>query len=165
MYSQGGRRHPLQLRLFHLALQAVLEVLSPPDRKTSDRTESRTAVGTPESRTTTAGTHPCLFLFFVGFPPPEEHQGWGTRGHGRSHLHLYYLFCLNSLLWMFYVCIGAFGERSMFNALLPTLFIYLVHMDIPLVQATCTREPVGMLMYTGSTLNVTYRGSTYLPAT
>lgn len=111
-----------------------------------------------------AGTHSCLFLFFFA-PPPEEHQGLGTRGHGRSHLHLYYLFCLNSTLWIFYMCIGAFGERSIFNALLPTLFIYLVHTDIPLLQATCTWDPVGMLMYTGSTLNVTYRGSTYLPAT
>lgn len=66
---------------------------------------------------------------------------------------------------MFYMCIGAFGEHSMFNALLPTSFIYLVHTDTLLMQAACTRVPVGMGMYTGSTLNVTYRGSTYLPAT
>lgn len=128
--------------------------------------QSHGRVGTQESSTRSLLVLiPAFFHFLLVFPPLEEHQGWGTRGLGRSHLHLYYLICLYSMLWIFYMCIGAFSERSMFNALLPTLFIYLVHTDIPLLQAACALVPVGMLMCSGNTLNVTYRGWTYLPAT
>lgn len=85
-YSQEGRRHPLRLHLFHPALLAVLEVLSPPDRKTSDRTESRTAVGTDQSQALTLGWNSSpSFSFLCRFSPSrrsikaEEHVVKATR--------------------------------------------------------------------------------------
>lgn len=66
------------------------------------------------------------------------------------------------MLWRFCMYTPAFGKHCMFNALLP---IYLYTLYIPLMQVTCTRVPVGMLMSTGDTLNVMCRRSTDLPGT